>query len=97
MLVTGPSMAAATAAAFFSPLASRMIFFGLEDRAHAHRDGVDRHLLGLVEEAGVVLDGLPGQGLDAGPRAERTGRLVEGDVAVGADAQDLQVDAAALA
>ena len=37
---------------------------GLEDRADAHRDGVHRHVLAALEEPGVVVDRLPGQGLE---------------------------------
>src|SRR6185437_4245198 len=49
-----------------------------------------------VEEPRIVVDGLLGQRLEPCARAERARRLVEGDVAVGADAQDLEVDPAAL-
>ena len=68
----------------------------IQDRAHPHADGVDRHVLDLFEEAGVVLDGRAGQRLQSCPRAQRAGRLVEANVAIGADAQDLDVNAAAL-
>ena len=40
--------------------------------------------------------GVGGEGLHAGTAAERRARLVEGDVAVGADASDEEVDASCL-
>jgi hypothetical protein len=39
------------------------------------------------EEAGVVLDGLFGEGLYAGAAGQRAARLVETDVAVAPDAE----------
>lgn len=48
----------------------------------------------VVEEARVVDAGLFGQGLDASAGGQRGTGLVEADVAVGADAEDLHVDAA---
>ncbi len=53
-----------------------------------------RHLVDRVEEARVVLAGLLGEGLHPRERGERGAGLVEADVAVGADAEELQVDAA---
>ncbi len=50
-----------------------------------------------AEEAGVVDPGLPGQRLDPGSGGQRGPRLVERDVPVGADPEDLQVDAARFA
>src|SRR5207249_3503326 len=67
----------------------------IENGADAHGDGVHRHVLPALEEPRVVIDGLFGQRLEPRARAQRARRLVEGDVAVGADAQDLQVDPAA--
>src|SRR6266536_1007934 len=67
----------------------------IEDRPDAHRDRIDGHHLTVLEEPGVVVDRLFGQRLEPRARAERAPRLVERDVAVGADAQDLQIDAAA--
>src|SRR2546430_15837266 len=55
-----------------------------------------RHVLSGVEEPGVVVDRLFRQRLEPGARAERAPRLVERDMPVRADAQDLQVDPAAL-
>src|SRR5437773_5000584 len=67
----------------------------IEDGPDAHRDRVDRHILSALEEPGVVVNGLLGQRLQPRARAQGAPRLVEGDVAVRADAQDLQVDPAA--
>ena len=68
----------------------------VEDGPDTHGDRVDRHVLSGVEEPGVVVDRLLRQRLEPGARAERAPRLVEGDMPVRADAQDLQVDPAAL-
>ena len=58
-----------------------------------HRLG--RHLLGIiVEEAGINLTGILGQGHDAGAALQRGERLVEGDVAVLADTAEEQVETA---
>src|SRR5216110_231596 len=94
MLVTGPSTAWPIAFAFVLPLATRTSL-RIEDGPDAHRDRIDRHILSALEEAGVVVDGLLGQRLEPRPRAQGAPRLVERDVAVRADAQDLQVDPAA--
>ena len=51
------------------------------------------HLVLAAEKAGVVGTGLAGEGLDAGAGGQRRGRLVETDVAVGADAEHLDIDA----
>ena len=59
-------------------------------------DGVAGHIFLLLEEAGVVVDGLLGEGFDAGPGHQRGAGLVEGDVTVAADAENLNVDAAGL-
>src|SRR6266849_508817 len=67
----------------------------IENGADAHGDGVHRHVFPVLEEPRVVIDGLLGQRLEPRARAQRAGRLVEGNVAVGADAQNLQVDATA--
>ena len=69
---------------------------GAEDRAEPLRDAVPRHVVDRVEEARVVFARLLGERLHAGQRGERRTRLVEADVAVGADPEDLQVDAARL-
>lgn len=76
------------------PVGQQDDFPAFQDRAHSHGDGVDRHVLDLLEETGIVLDGRPGQGFQPGPRTQGAGRLVEADVAIRADAQDLNVDAA---
>src|ERR1700729_3042144 len=64
----------------------------LEDGPDALGEHVGRHLIGRVEEPGVVLARLRGEGLDPGAAGQRRPRLVEGEVAVGADAEELQVD-----
>ena len=46
-----------------------------------------------VEEPGVVRPGAAGEGLEPGARGQRRPRLVERHVAVGADPEQLQVDA----
>ena len=92
MLLTGPSTIFATASALFSPCATSTSVVASEDGAETLGEAVGRHLVGGVEEPGVVGPGLRGQGLDPGPRGERGRRLVEADVPVGADPEDLQVD-----
>ena len=68
---------------------------GLHDRANTLRDAVGGHLVDVVvEEARVVDAGLFGQGLDTSAGGQRGTGLVEADVAVGADAENLHVDAA---
>lgn len=68
----------------------------LEHRLHAHRQGHARHLVNVaVEEARVGQDGVVGERLDARAAGERRAGLVEGDVAVLADAGQEEVDAAA--
>ena len=68
---------------------------GLHDGAHAHGVGLLGHQVGVAaEEALVGLDGALGQVDAVGAEREVVGRLVEAYVAVGADAQQLQVDAA---
>src|ERR1051325_1810294 len=68
----------------------------LENRADAHRDRVDGHVLAPLEEARVVVDRLLRERFEARARRQRAGGLVESDVPVGADAEDLDVDPAAL-
>src|ERR1051325_6929328 len=67
----------------------------IEDGPNAHGDRIDRHILSALEEPGVVVDSLFGQRFEPRPGAQGAPRLVERDVAVRADAQDLQVDTAA--
>src|SRR5438093_1089431 len=67
----------------------------IEDGPNAHGDRIDRHTLSALEEPGVIVDSLFGQRLEPRPGAQGAARLVECDVAIRADAQDLQVDTAA--
>ena len=67
---------------------------GFQDGADALGDDVVRDLVEATEEPGVVLPGLLGQRLDPGTGGERGAGLVEADVPVGADAEQLEVDAA---
>ena len=68
---------------------------GAHDGADALGDAMGGYLVDVVvEEAGVVRARLLDEGLDARARGQRGARLVEPDMAVGADAQDLHVDAA---
>ena len=72
-------------------------FAGVHHGAYAYGEGVCRHVLRIAaEETAVGNAGVGGEGLHAGTAAERRARLVEGDVAVGADASDEEVDAACL-
>ena len=67
---------------------------GVHDGANAHGDGLGRHFFNLAteEEASVVLDGLLGEHLRVGAASEGATWFVEGDVAVGTDAEELDVD-----
>ena len=67
---------------------------GPQDRAQALGDGVGGDLIGGVEETGVVDDGLRVQGFHPGQGVQGARRLIEADVAVGAHAEQLDVDAA---
>lgn len=68
---------------------------GLEDGLDADGQGEAGHLADVVvEEAGVGEDGVVGERLDPGAGREAGAGLVEGDVAVLADAGEEEVDAA---
>ena len=68
---------------------------GLHDRSQPLRDAAGGDLADVaVEEAGVVRARSARENFDAGARNERSARLVEADVPVGADSEDLQVHAA---
>ena len=68
---------------------------GLHDGRQPLSQAVGGHRFEVAaEEAGVVDPRLPGQRLDTGSRGQRGPRLVERDVPVGADPEDLQIDAA---
>ena len=67
----------------------------LKDRRNPHRQGLCRHRCRIAAEERRV--GAPRLGLERhamGPRLEGGRRLVEADVAVGADAENLHVDSA---
>jgi hypothetical protein len=53
-----------------------------------------RHGFEGAEDGAVILERLLGENLDPGARAEGAGGLVETDVAVAAEAEELDVDAA---
>ena len=92
--VMGPSMALATAAALERPEArsrtrreSRMVPIPMVIAHFGH--------FGLAgKKVAIVFDGFAAESLQAGAGGEAGSRLVEADVAVAADAKNLQVDAA---
>jgi len=60
---------------------------------HADGEGHFGHFLQIMaEEAGVGEDGLVGQGLDARAAAQAGAGLVEGDVPIGPDAAEEELD-----
>jgi len=66
----------------------------VEDRLHADRQGHLGHEGGVVaEEAAVGQHRVVGERLDAGARRQARARLVEGDMAVLADASQKEIDA----
>lgn len=71
-------------------------FFSLHDCFDTHGEGVFWDVVGGGEEAGVGGDCGLGEGSVGGVFREMVGGLVEADVAVCADAEDLEVDAAGL-
>ena len=81
--------------AFRSPVAISTIVGGFQDRPHAHRQRLARHLRRIAaEQRGVVAPGAVRQRHAVRARDELVARLVEADVAVGADAEQLEIDAA---
>ena len=89
------------------PLAQGLDGVGLDDAGGQQQqvtrppdggESLRHHVVGDVvdgiEETGVVLDGAGVERLHAGPRRQGAAGLVEPDVAVGADAEQLDVDAA---
>ena len=70
---------------------------GHHDGLDAHGHGLTGHLVGGGEETGIGLDGTLGEVHHVGLLLEGVAGLVEADVAVMADAQDLDVDAAHVA
>ena len=69
---------------------------GSQDVPHAHGDGGGGHVFLALKEAGVGIDGALGQLLDMSGGMQGIAGLVESDMAVIADAQQLQVGHAAL-
>ena len=67
---------------------------GVHDGLQTHGDRFGRNLRDIVEQTGVVLDGGFGELRDVGQGIKWGARLVEGDVAIAADAKDLEIDAA---
>ena len=67
---------------------------GMHDVADAHGVGEAGHILFLLKEALVGLNGGVGQGDLVGALGEVVVRLIEADVSVGAETQQLQIDAA---
>ena len=94
--VSGPSTAPATASALPSPNASSTRWRARRIVPSPCVMQCRGHVVDRVEEARVVVAGLLGERLHPGERGERRAGLVEADVAVGADSEDLQVDAAGL-
>ena len=69
----------------------------VQNGAHTHSQRRLRHFVDVViEEAAVRDHRVVRQRLHARSRAQRGARLVEGDVAIGADASEEQLDAAVL-
>ena len=69
------------------------VLVGVHDGSDAHGEGPAGDLVGGGEEAGVVLDGLGGDGDESGSGLEGGAGLVEADVSVASDAEDLELDA----
>lgn len=67
---------------------------GLEHGLHTDGQGHLGHLLEVVvEESTVGEDGVVGQGLDTGARRQRGAGLIEGDMSIGANAAQEEVNA----
>lgn len=66
------------------------------DGANPHGNTMVRDLIGMIEEIRVIRPGLLGKNLDPSARAERAGWFVEADMAVAAQAEHLQIDAACM-
>src|SRR5580700_222839 len=67
---------------------------GFQDGADAHGNGALGEFFAGSEKLAIVVDGFLAENFQAGAGAEAGSGLVETDVAVAADAEDLQVDAA---
>jgi len=72
-------------------------FACVENGSDTHGDDMEWHRVLAPEEAGVVLAGAGGKGFDARAGGEGGCRFVEANVAVSADAEELEVDAACCA
>ena len=88
--------ATARAAGLSSSVAGALAAVGSQPVAEIARDQLRKALHVLAEEAGVVLGGLAGQGLQTCPTAQRRSRFVEGDMSVSSDTQNLQVNSTRL-
>ena len=71
-------------------------FPGIHDRANTHRDDMPRDIFGARKKTGIVLPRARRECLDACTRSQRRAGFVEPNVAVAADAEDLQIDSAAV-
>ncbi len=78
------------------PLGDQQDFAGIEDRGHAHRDGVCGDVFLAEKVAGSVAAGERVEGHQPCAAAQGAKWLVKANVAVAADAQKLDVDAAGL-
>ena len=67
---------------------------GIEDGADTHGEGMLRHGVEGAENGAVVAERLLGENFDPSAGAERTGGFVEADVAVAAETEQLDIDAA---
>ena len=72
-------------------------FAGVENGSDTHGDDMEGHRVLATEEAGVILASAGGEGFDAGAGGEGGCRFVEANVAIAADAEELEVDAPSLA
>ena len=68
-------------------------FAGVENGSDTHGDDMEGHRVLATEEAGVILASAGGEGFDAGAGGKGGCRFVETDVAIAADAEELEVDA----
>src|SRR5260370_34060285 len=82
---------------FGGAVGEKQNYLRFENGADAHSDGALRNFFFGGKELAIVLDGFLAENFQAGARTEARGRFVESDVAVAADAENLQVDAAGIA
>ena len=69
---------------------------GFHDGSKAHRDGAGWDFADIVEETGIVLDGLLGKLSLMGKGIKWGAWLVESDMAIASDTKDLDVDSASV-